>query len=476
MREPARWGAVSYCIGFVILAIVFSALYHFAAEQARRNILHDTLRAAEFRAEALRNWLDTKAYALGVLRATIEEVAGDGYVPQEFLSAYKHDPELRNVVLGLNDGLVISGMGAVPPRAPEQDTAWFEGALHATQHYPQLGPFVPARVGDGMVFTLSTPLRYRNGRQRGVLAFSIAQATVADRIQAMPSEGGRLLLIDGYRKVIVSEDAAAGLAEVRDLPGAEQLFEESRSIPKGILEVPLQGVSHIFAYSAVGATNWVLAVHIPERVALGSGTSLHDLFLFFCVLAAVWIGYLSLRTWQHDRYKELSLIDQLTQAGSRTAYDRAFDNLQRRAEYPVALILCDLDNLKVTNDTLGHENGDRQLQRFSAALRGCLRGGDAVFRLGGDEFVILLPGANLATADRLIRRINNALLEDVFVHPDDPALEASIGAALAVNSAELETLFRRADEAMYAQKMARKSRAETVGGLAADRGTKADEL
>ena len=81
----------------------------------------------------------------------------------------------------------------------------------------------------------------------------------------------------------------------------------------------------------------------------------------------------------------------------------------------MALCFIDLDNFKDTNDSLGHEAGDKLLCAVAERLSRMLRAGDTVGRLGGDEFVILTEGASLADGPlRVAERIREALHEPFF--------------------------------------------------------------
>jgi len=119
----------------------------------------------------------------------------------------------------------------------------------------------------------------------------------------------------------------------------------------------------------------------------------------------------------------------------------------------VVLLLLDIDNFKEVNDSFGHQVGDVLLRQMGARLREAVDGAPLIARLGGDEFAILLPGANVAVAQRTAHAMLRAL-EQPFLS-DDHALEitASIGiAAFPDHATDAETLLRRADVAMYAAK------------------------
>jgi diguanylate cyclase (GGDEF)-like protein len=124
---------------------------------------------------------------------------------------------------------------------------------------------------------------------------------------------------------------------------------------------------------------------------------------------------------------------------------------------PFALFLLDLDRFKEVNDTLGHQTGDRLLEIVAKRIQGALREGDVVGRLGGDEFAVFLPDVTTPhEAVEVAMRVRDALTETF--HLDDVLLqlEASIGIALhPKHGAEVGSLMRRADVAMYLAKETR---------------------
>ena len=136
--------------------------------------------------------------------------------------------------------------------------------------------------------------------------------------------------------------------------------------------------------------------------------------------------------------------------------DGALEQCARGCE-PFALFLLDLDRFKEVNDTLGHQTGDRLLEIVARRIQGALRAGDVVGRLGGDEFAVFLPDVTTPhEAVEVAMRVRDALIETF--HLDDVLLqlEASIGIALhPKHGAEVGSLMRRADVAMYLAKETR---------------------
>ena len=124
----------------------------------------------------------------------------------------------------------------------------------------------------------------------------------------------------------------------------------------------------------------------------------------------------------------------------------------------VAIMFVDLDYFKNINDSLGHHVGDEVLKMTAMHLQKSLREGDSVSRLGGDEFVLILPLLyNSNDAAWVAQKALNALAQPCIVDGHDLHISASIGISLYPDDgADVETLMRSADAAMYhAKKMKR---------------------
>lgn len=133
--------------------------------------------------------------------------------------------------------------------------------------------------------------------------------------------------------------------------------------------------------------------------------------------------------------------------------------LHRSDLRPLAVLLCDLDDFKVVNDSAGHAAGDELLLRVSERLRGSLRSADTIARLGGDEFAVLLEHGEEAEA--VAARITDALEAPFQLGAVAVGVRASIGVAVVPADARTPTpsdLMVRADTAMYAAKREGKAR------------------
>lgn len=171
------------------------------------------------------------------------------------------------------------------------------------------------------------------------------------------------------------------------------------------------------------------------------------------------------------RSRQLVLEERLRSAEARATTDfmtglgnrRQFDQeLQRemafttRHRLPLALLLVDIDNLKVINDALGHSSGDRAISWTADGLRRTMRCSDRGFRIGGDEFAVLLRGLDRASGVRAARRFvkSQSKLPLSFDDSDSLKVTVSVGVAAAdeANHYDVSGLFQRADRALYAAK------------------------
>lgn len=128
----------------------------------------------------------------------------------------------------------------------------------------------------------------------------------------------------------------------------------------------------------------------------------------------------------------------------------------RRYQHPLTLIMIDMDGLKVINDRLGHEAGNRALQRLAEQIRSSLRSTDFAARFGGDEFAVLLPHANADEGERLAERLRSRLERDRSL---PLPLRASFGVATVLGAlADADALLEAADRALYQAKRGGKNR------------------
>jgi diguanylate cyclase (GGDEF)-like protein/PAS domain S-box-containing protein len=119
----------------------------------------------------------------------------------------------------------------------------------------------------------------------------------------------------------------------------------------------------------------------------------------------------------------------------------------------IAVVMIDLDNFKVVNDSLGHAAGDDVLREVARRLKAVLRGSDQAARLGGDEFLVVAPGIRDLHAAEALAALLTATINDALVVGSHPlVLGASVGVAVSEEGSTAGGLLRDADSALFRAK------------------------
>ncbi len=152
---------------------------------------------------------------------------------------------------------------------------------------------------------------------------------------------------------------------------------------------------------------------------------------------------------QEEKIKYLSLHDSLTGLYNRLFFEEEFKRLDTERQLPTCLILADVNGLKLINDSRGHKEGDKALQKISQILNKSCREEDIIARWGGDEFLILLPQTSEKEGQNICQRIKENCSRE---NPGYP-ISLSLGLAIKEQKGEkLASLFKIAEDRMYDQK------------------------
>ena len=169
--------------------------------------------------------------------------------------------------------------------------------------------------------------------------------------------------------------------------------------------------------------------------------------------------------------RTMSFQDGLTDLYNRRFFDQTLEMTCERRRGMVGLILCDVNYLKLVNDTMGHAAGDALLQRTARLLREACRPADLCARTGGDEFCILLQDAAEQDVQGLLERLKKAMAkESQLLQPGGDVVPFSLamGAAWSSTPCSPQALLEQADQAMYRDKVLRKQQDREEGFLGLD--------
>jgi diguanylate cyclase (GGDEF)-like protein/PAS domain S-box-containing protein len=163
-----------------------------------------------------------------------------------------------------------------------------------------------------------------------------------------------------------------------------------------------------------------------------------------------------------DVIRYQAVHDPLTSLPNRALFQDRLVQALARPGAQVAVVLLDIDNFKLVNDSLGHSAGDELLMKIAPRLETALRPGDTIARLGGDEFVVLLDRIpDERSAARVAERIVASFEAPFQLSAGEHFAKASLGIAIAgAEGSEPASLIRDADAAMYQAKARGRARFE----------------
>ena len=169
-----------------------------------------------------------------------------------------------------------------------------------------------------------------------------------------------------------------------------------------------------------------------------------------------------------DRARRDALTDELTGLPNRRLFDAALagriENLSRYG-WRFGLLIADIDHFKAINDRYGHHFGDAVLAGVAATLHGAVRAGDIVARWGGEEFAVLVESSDETGLGETAERLRVLVAQsEVRQEGHVTKVHVSVGGSLAMGDDSAETLFARADAALYAAKHAGRNRIEIARG------------
>lgn len=163
-----------------------------------------------------------------------------------------------------------------------------------------------------------------------------------------------------------------------------------------------------------------------------------------------------------EKMRYLSMHDTLTGLYNRTFFEEEMSRLEKEQFANMGLIMCDVDGLKLINDSMGHDKGDNLLISTANLIKSCFSSSEIVARVGGDEFAILLPNAS----QQILEQNYQKLQEHAFSldkSMNEFPLSLSIGFALRTDTkTSLNKLYVEADNNMYREKLYRSQSARSA--------------
>jgi diguanylate cyclase (GGDEF)-like protein len=365
-----------------------------------------------------------------VLSTTFDEIAGSfGFDSAELL-----DDRGRAIALYPSDPTLIGA----------DLTTRYPHLARADEGHRAVSPIVLSPSGQASIVESAVPFMTSSGRRVFSGGFDIGSSPVGAYLRSATSLPHSVVAInDGTGDFVTGASNGVSAASAR-------IFEGTSS-----------RAGYVVSEERVQGTPWSVDALVPSKdlyAPLRHRNLLYWLMLVaFAAACAAALGLLYRLMRSKDELRRLASVDPLTGAWNRRALEETYERriaLRARSGTSGAVLLLDLDGFKQVNDVLGHARGDDVLRGVVETLRTTLRASDIIARIGGDEFAVLLPDADLETAEHVAEKVAGALKDLAIIDSGHAiSVHASIGIALESDEpATLADLLNAADAAMYREK------------------------
>lgn len=405
-------------------------------------------------------------------------------------------PQLNGLfVFDAEGNWLVTSDENIPQRANNSDREYFHYHQQNSTTQVHIGKVIRSRTSGDLIIPVSMRLNNYDGSFRGVLLATVrldffkqiySYYNLGEHdILGLMLKDGTVIYVRPFPDDIINRN-------ISDSPLFTSLLKNADS-GTAIYRSALDGIERVFGYASLKRYPLVVAVGYDKEQLLAvwfSDISIYVTLCFILLLVIFLLGFLVLRhislnlknqhelTQVRDRLtsmnrtlQTLALVDSLTGLANRRQFDLY---LQRSAERsaklqtPLALLMIDVDNFKLFNDSYGHPAGDKCLKRVGDTLAQLpRRPEDLVARYGGEEFAVVMPGAHREAALRFARQAVAAIAALKIPHAQTVNTGGIVTISVGMHVVNAErprnedislALIAEADKALYAAKNAGKNR------------------
>ena len=259
-------------------------------------------------------------------------------------------------------------------------------------------------------------------------------------------------------EIIIYEHGINPLRNLKDVPELNALKDLILSNESRVLEYSRANEEYLVNTKYIPELDLYLVVEAQLSGFIEEVKKTFYFNLLSSLLATFIITFLILKSVKkfNKNLNYLAQYDELTTLKNRRVFNEDLRNLfllsQRRQSF-LALLFFDLDDFKEINDTFGHQTGDKVLIRVAEILKYNLRQTDIMGRWGGEEFIVALHDAEIENAKVIAEKLRTHIEKDEFLHQlTNKNITASFGLTMLNEQDTMDSLFKRADDALHEAK------------------------
>jgi len=348
--------------------------------------------------------------------------------------------------------------------------AWYFNVSKLTNEF-EVNLDVDTADNSRTTFFVNHKVLDSQGTYLGAIGVGLASQTATELINMYQHRyGRRVYFIDRIGQIRLQGQAREGIETIHQVDGLRDIATKVLTTTGGSYSYQRHGKTILLKTRFVPDLHWYLLVEQPQEAAeevksalwVNLAMSLVITFVIMC------LAHLTLGGYQR-RLESMATTDLLTGTASRHAFEASFSQLihfAKRRQQNLSVVLVDIDHFKQVNDKYGHLQGDQVLVSVAKLLRVHLRKSDIICRWGGEEFLLVLPECDQPAAMKLANKIRELVelsLKEVSGHAMN--ITASFGVAQYDGQESADSLFHRADQALYLAKSLGRNKVESTAEL-----------
>ena len=323
-------------------------------------------------------------------------------------------------------------------------------------------------MGESLIMFINHKIYDDKSRMIGATGVGLKTSYINDMLKYFRQRYHfNVFFINAAGKVLISEEGVNNIEQFTNLPEWQKIVSDIVNEDKQLFEYSESGDSYVLTKKYIEELDLYLIV----RAKVDNFTqAVRDTFYFnmsvslvITLLIAIIVVLYVRRI--HSKLNNLASNDTLTGLPNRRIFSsnlERFIALKARKQHNLSIIFIDVDDFKIINDVQGHDIGDKVLIDIASILKSTLRKSDFVARWGGEEFIILLIDTPLNNAQLIAEQLREKVeTSDALSQKAAKQVTISLGVTQAVNSDDADSLFKKADDALYQAKKTGKNKVVT---------------